>query len=382
MAKKSTTSKKSTTRKKPAARLPKASGAKKLKVAGIGIGGIWRSVHGPAWLEHDQAELVGVCDIQPDKAKRYAQEHGIANACKDYRDILKRKEIDAVDICTSNKFHSEIAVAALEAGKHVFCEKPDAINPAEARRMADAAKASGKTLMVMRNNRFRADAQFVKQYADSGKMGQIYAGRCGWVRRRGIPGKGGWFTTKELSGGGPLIDLGVHMIDLAIWLMGNPRPVSVSGATFCKFAEQEGPSDSEHAAFGEAKAGGIFDVEDLAMGLIRFENGAVLQIEFSWASNIEHEHHFVELRGEKAGTTLGRGEPLKLYTESDNGVICDLVPQLPKPKWGGHRANIYHFIDVVMGRAEPINTPEDGCHMIGVLSAMYESARTGREVRL
>lgn len=382
MAKKTTPRKKSTSKTTSASRPAKASKSRKLKVAGIGIGGIWRSVHAPAWLEHEEAELVAVCDIQRDKAERFAREHDIGYACRDYRDILKRKAIDVVDICTSNKFHSEIAVAALEAGKHVFCEKPDAINPAEARRMADAARASGKTLMVMRNNRFRADARFVKQYADAGKMGQIYAGRCGWVRRRGIPGKGGWFTTRELSGGGPLIDLGVHMIDLAIWLMGNPKPVAVSGATFCKFAEQEGPSDSEHAAFGEAKAGGIFDVEDLAMGLIRFENGAVLQIEFSWASNIEQEHHFVELRGEKAGATLGRGEPLKLFTEAEGGTICDVVPQLPKPKWGGHRANIYHFIDVLQGRAEPTNTPEDGCHMISILSAMYESAETGREVQL
>ena len=234
--------------------------------------------------------------------------------------------------------------------------------------------------MAMRNNRFRADAKFVKRYIDAGNMGGIYAGRCGWIRRRGIPGKGGWFTTKELSGGGPLIDLGVHMIDLAIWLMGNPRPVAVSGATFNKFADDTAEADSEHAKFGEAKEEGTFDVEDLAMGMVRFDNGAVLQIEFSWASNVEEEKNFVELRGEKSGVTLGGGPP-KLFTEIE-GTICDVLPKMPRREPSHHGQHLHHFIDVVQGRAKPINTPEDGVHMIQILTAIYESAKTGKEVTL
>lgn len=352
-----------------------------LRVAGIGTGGIFKSVHIKPLVDHPEVEVVALCDVVEEKAQQLADEYGVKQVFTDYRDVLKLEDVDAVDICTSNKFHSEIAVAALEAGKHVFCEKPDAINASEAQKMADAAKKSGKTLMVMRNNRFRPDTQYLKQYIDAGKMGEIYTGRCGWQRRRGIPGKGGWFTTKELSGGGPLIDLGVHMIDVAIWLMGNPRPVAVTGCTYCKFAEAEGPSDSIHSQFGEAKADGTFDVEDLAIGFIRFDNGASLQIEFSWASNVEAENIFVELRGTKAGSSIGHGQEMRIFGEED-GALVDITPKPVKLKVQGHAANLHHFIDVVHGRAKPIFKPEDGVDMIKILTALYESADTGREVAL
>ncbi len=152
--------------------------------------------------------------------------------------------------------------------------------------MKAAAEKNGKVLMVMRNNRYMQVSTFMKKYINDGKMGEIYAARCGWQRRRGIPGKGGWFTTKAQSGGGPLIDLGVHMIDLTMWLMGSPKPVSVTGCTYTKFADND-VSDSVNSTFGEKMADGTFDVEDLATGFIRFDNGASLSIEFSWASNIE-----------------------------------------------------------------------------------------------
>ncbi len=358
---------------------------KVLNVGIIGTGGIFHGAHAQAWKDMPDAQVIAMCDPKPEKCAKWAAEYGVAeqHIFTDYRELLKVKGLDAVDICTPNLYHSEIAVAALEAGLHVFCEKPDAVNAAEAKRMLDAANASGKTLMVMRNNRFRPDTRWLKRFIDDGHMGEVYTGRCGWVRRRGIPGKGGWFTTKELSGGGPLIDLGVHMIDLALWLMGNPRPVAISGATYRKFAEGAGPSDSEHAQFGEAKGEGTFDVEDLAIGFIRFDNGASLQVECSWASNIEVEKNFVELRGTKAGASVSEGV-MKVFTEQ-SGALCDLAPIPAKAKghWSGaHAANIKHFVEVVFGRAKPTNTPTDGLHMIQILSAFYESAETGREVRL
>jgi predicted dehydrogenase len=323
-----------------------------------------------------------MCDIVPSKALKLAPDWGVpaTRVFADYHDVLALDDVDAVDICTPNLYHSEIAVAALEAGKHVFCEKPDAVSPEKAQAMADAAAASGKTLMVMRNNRFRPEAQFVKRLADEGQLGDMYAGRCGWIRRRGIPGKGGWFTTKELSGGGPLIDLGVHMIDLAIYLMGNPRPVAVSGATYCKFAETDA-SDSVHSDFGEKKADGTFDVEDLAMGLIRFGNGATLQVECSWASNIGTESNFVELRGSKGGCKIASDSPPMVFTEMA-GVPVDIVPRLSKSALGEHGKNLYHFVDVVLRGAEPIFLPVQGVNMIRILAALYESADTGKEVRL
>ncbi|MBP3961728.1 Gfo/Idh/MocA family protein [Paenibacillus lignilyticus] len=353
---------------------------KKLKVAVIGAGGIFQWAHSAPLKNHEELEVVAIVDIDLAKAQAAAEQHGIPQAFSDYRDVIKMEEIDIIDICTPNLFHSEIAVAALEAGKHVFCEKPDAVNPDEAIKMQQAAATSGKVLMVMRNNRFRPASKFIKEWINGGNLGEAYAGRCGWTRRRGIPGKGGWFTTKELSGGGPLIDLGVHFIDLAIWFMGNPKPISVTGATYTKFADADDIAGSEHSKFGEKSEGeGIFDVEDLAIGFIRFDNGASLQIEFSWASNIEQEENFVELRGTKAGFRFSNGK-LGIFGES-NGTVTDLVPHVGEDT-GGHGENLYHFVDVVQGRVNPIFTIDQGVDMIKILSAIYESARTGSEVKL
>lgn len=350
----------------------------KLRIGVVGVGNIFKHSHLPSWLSHPDAEIVAVCDANQEAAQKLADEHGIAKVYSDYNDLIADDKVDVVNVCTPNLYHSVVSVAALQAGKHVFCEKPDAINPDEAVKMAEAAKTSGKVLMVMRNNRFRPVSDFLRTYVDKGHMGEIYTGRCGWVRRRGIPGKGGWFTTKELSGGGPLIDLGVHMIDLAIWIMGNPKPVAVSGSVYTKFAGND-LNDSVHGAFGEKKSGGTFDVEDLATGFIRFDNGATLQLECSWASNIENEGRFIELRGTKSGFSLFNDD-LKLFTEIE-GTLCNVIPQLPKDS-GGHKSNIHHFIDVVQGKAEPIFVPEQGVDMIKILCAIYESAKLGREVRL
>ena len=246
--------------------------------------------------------------------------------------------------------------------------------------MKEAAEKSGKVLMVMRNNRYRSSSAFLKSYIKDGKMGEIYAGRCGWLRRRGIPGRGGWFTTKALSGGGPLIDLGVHMIDLSIWLMGNPKPVAVSGCTYRKFADSQ-ISDSVNSEYGDQVEDGTFDVEDLAMGMIRFENGACLQIEFSWASNIEKEEYFVELRGTKAGSKWSSVSGFSLFSE-EYGKTVDVHPQPSTSGVAPHEGNLRHFADVLLHGAEPMFTPDQGLDMIRILEAMYRSAELGEEVKL
>lgn len=352
----------------------------KLKVGLIGLGSICKHAHMLAYTNMENVEIAAICDILPERVEEFKQKYQMPDVpgFTDYRELLEVEGLDFVDIATPNKFHSIIAVAALEKGLHVICEKPDAVSVEEALKMKNAAERSGKHLMVMRNNRHRKTAKYLKNYILEGKMGDIYCGRCGWQRRRGIPGKGGWFTTKELSGGGPLIDLGVHMIDLAIWFMGNPKPVAVTGCTYCKFADSD-ISDSEHSKFGDKAEDGIFDVEDLAMGFIRFENGACLQIEFSWASNIEEETVFVELRGTKAGAEL-KNEMMKIFSEHDG---C-LVDELPRVKDSGyeHVQNIGHFLDVVLGKTEPDFLPEQGVNMIKILEAMYLSAEKGREISL
>lgn len=353
---------------------------KKWRVGIIGIGGIFKGSHIGEYLDDERLEVVALCDIIEERATEIRDKH-FPNAAvyTDFRELLKDESIDSVDICTPNYLHSIIAVAAFEAGKHVFCEKPDAVNVEEVLKMNRAAEKAGKTLMIMRNNRFSPASQYAKKYIESGAMGDIYCGRCGWQRRRGIPGKGGWFTTKAQSGGGPLIDLGVHMIDLAIWLMGNPKPVTVTGSTYCKFADSD-TSDSVNSDFGDKVSGGTFDVEDLAMGTIRFDNGAQLQIEFSWASNIKQENRFVELRGTKSGLTWRDGD-VEVFTEM-HGQGCDIHPSNLQPEKKEHVLNLINFYDVVIDGKEPVFKPQQGVDMIKILCAIYKSAETGREVVL
>ncbi|MBQ3087949.1 MAG: Gfo/Idh/MocA family oxidoreductase [Clostridia bacterium] len=351
----------------------------KLRICSIGLGGMGRH-HTRAHKELGLTEIVAFCDIIPERAEMMRDEYfPDAKVYTDYREMIEKENPDAVDIATPNYLHSPMAVFALEHGCHVFCEKPDAVSVAEAEKMRDAAEKAGKILMVMRNNRYYTPSVFMKQFIADGKAGDIYAARCGWQRRRGIPGKGGWFTTKAQSGGGPLIDLGVHMIDLAIWAMGNPTPVAVSGCTYNKFADDNADADSENAKFGDAMTDGTFDVEDLAMGFIRFDNGACLQIEFSWASNVDVEKRYVELRGTKAGFSWRSSDEIEVYSE-EHGVLTDLKPQLKGID--GHAANIAHFIDCVQNGTEPDFTPQQGVNMIKILTAIYESAQTGKEVLL
>mgnify|MGYP002516860097 CR=1 FL=1 len=352
----------------------------KLKVGIIGAGGIATHAHAPSYEKIDNIEIVGVCDIIEERAQKLAERLGTKFWCTDYKEIFNIPNLDAVDICTPNYLHSIIAVEALEKGLNVLCEKPDAINTAEAEKMKNAADKSGKTLMVIRNNRFMNMSSYLKKYISDGKMGEIYAARCGWQRRRGIPGKGGWFTTKAQSGGGPLIDLGVHMIDLSMWLMGNPKPIAVSGCTYEKFANSD-VSDSVNSKFGDAKSDGTFDVEDLAMGFIRFDNGACMQIEFSWASNIEKEQRFVELRGTKSGAMWSStDDQLKIFGE-EYGNTVDYLPNLADNPHH-HLGNIKHFADVVLNGAEPMFVPQQGLNMIKILEGFYRSAEEGKEILL
>ena len=354
----------------------------RIRIGVIGCGGIFNGCHVPAYLREEQrVKVVALCDIIGDRAanakKKYFRE---ADIYTDYKQLLEDESIDAVDICTPNYLHSIIAVEALKKGKNVFCEKPDAINPEEAAKMYAAAEESGKLLMIMRNNRFNPNSQYLKQYIDEGHMGEIYVARTAWIRRRGIPGKGGWFTTKEQSGGGPLIDLGVHMIDLAMWFMDFPKPVAVTAMTYNCFSDTE-VSDSVNSKFGDKVAGGTFDVEDLAIGSIRFENGAVLQLEISWASNVEKEDRYVELRGTKAGATW-KNERVMIYEEGKKGKQITrtvqknvLIPQ--------HSENLINFFDVLEGNAEPSYQIYQGAMMMKILDSLYESAENdGKEVLL
>lgn len=354
-----------------------------LKVGIIGCGNIAKDNHIPAYINNNDVKVVSICDINTDKFPPMESKLGKLSKYTDYKEMIDKEKLDMVDICTPNYLHADIAIYAMKKGINVFSEKPDTISVEKALEMQRVQKETGKHLMVMRNNRYWYSTKQLKKMIESGEFGEIYTGRCGWIRTRGIPGRGGWFTTKEQSGGGPLIDLGVHMIDLAIYLMGNPRAVSVSGSIYNKFADVDEKQTSAHATFGEAVKEGTFDVEDLAIGFIKFANGASLQIEFSWASNIEKEINFVELRGTKLGVKWENGI-YSLYNGKTVNKFKQWRSRLNQLRHTGlnHKANILHFIDVINGKAKADFTIEQGVNMIEILCGIYESAYTGKEVLL
>ena len=200
-----------------------------VKIGIVGAGKICQGPHMGAYDKIDNAKIVAICDIDEKKLESVSKRYPDAKLYTDYKEMIENEELDAVDICTPNNYHSIVAIYALNKGLNVLTEKPDAINASEAEKMQKAAEENGKVLMAIRNNRYRPTTKYLKQFIADGKMGEIYAGRCGWIRRRGIPGWGGWFTDKAQSGGGPLIDLGVHLIDMAELLAG--KITSVCGVT-------------------------------------------------------------------------------------------------------------------------------------------------------
>lgn len=355
--------------------------AEKIKAAVIGMGvGI---AHAKGYQANPEAELVAICDADPVRLEERGDELGIAPDMRftDYNEVLKLPEVEVISIGLPNFLHAPVAIAAFRAGKHVLCEKPLACSKAEARSMVAEARANDRQLMVCFNYRFRDDARWLMSMRDAGKLGEIYFARSGWIRNSGIPGFGGWFTNKAMSGGGPLIDLGVHILDLTLWLMGYPRPVSVSGAAFSMF----GPDGRKTTA--RKRGPGGFDVEDLAAGMVRFENGAALQIETSWASHTKpgRDDYFVNLYGTEGGSELYVAN----YTDRDTLTFyaeeCG-QPVLIKPaivnRAAGHELAVEHFVHCIQNNLPVESTGEQGQRLMEIIDGLYESAVSGREVRL
>lgn len=349
-----------------------------MRVGIIGAGSIAVAAHIPGYQKLPDVKVVAISDIDAGQAREVAQKFGIARVFNDYHRLLEMK-LDAVSVCTPTYLHAEAAIAALEAGSHVLCEKPMALNAAQAEQVISVAKRSGKILMMAFNNRFREDTQALKRMIEAGALGEIYFARAGWLRRRGIPGRGGWFTTKAMAGGGALIDIGVHALDLALWLMGNPTPAVVLGAAYAKFGHD--PSRGS-GGWGKPVPGGTFDVDDFACGMIRFSDGATLILEASWASHIEKEQRFLHLLGTEAGAEItGSPQQTRLFTERD-GVLQDTTLRFRDTSQGGHMAEIAHFVECIRTGCQPASTGEDGLRVMRILDAIYASAQAGKAVSL
>jgi predicted dehydrogenase len=344
---------------------------KRLRVGVVGLG-IGRQ-HIEGWRQHPQAEVVAIADADPARLAQVGEQYGIRRRHADLADMLASTPLDVISICTPNVFHKDLTLQALAAGCHVLCEKPMAMNAAEGEEMLAAAERAGRRLMINFSYRFSAQSRALKAQVDAGVFGDFYFGRSVWHRRRGMPGFGGWFGTKALAGGGPLIDLGVHRLDLALWLMGYPKPTWVMGATYDPIARELA-----------RQAGKTFDVEDLAAGFIRFANGATLVLEASWAANIgEAELMETRLLGTKAGLlqkNLNEGYTFDahLYTEM-NGAQFDLHLN---PGTATAPSAMHDYAEAIL-TGQPHPAPgEEGLTVMRLLDAIYESARSGAPVQL
>ena len=352
-----------------------------INVAVVGCGGISES-HLAGYAKNPHANIVALCDLNPEAADRRGEAFGVPKARRftDVREMLAAvPEIDAVSVCTWNAAHADCAIAALEAGKHVLCEKPMSVSVEDAERMKAAADKSGKLLMLGFVRRFGNDCDVLKDFIDKDYFGEIYYAKATYLRRKGCPG--GWFGDKSRSGGGPLIDLGVHVIDLCRYLMGNPRPVSVYGATFDKLGERANIKTKAAYVSQTRAEKPVYDVEDLATAMIRFDNGAVLQIEASFSLNIEKDEGTIQLFGTKAGAKLD--PELSIYGEMNGYMTNVKLSQSTALSFDGLFENeINHFVDCVRTGAPCRNPAEDGVTLMKILCGIYESAASGHEVIL
>ena len=355
---------------------------KKIRAGIIGTGGI-STLHTEGYRKLEDVEIVGLCDIDVPKAQAYADKYGVdrSHVYGDFNEMLAKENLDVCSVTTWNAAHAPAAIAALNAGCHVICEKPMAMNAAEAKAMQEAADKNGRVLQIGFVRRFGNDARVAKDMIDSGEVGEIYYAQAHYLRRHGFPGS--WFGDKAYSGGGPLIDLGVHVIDLTRYLMGNPKPVSAFGAAFHKLGCRPEIKRTKETYMSTVK-GRTFDftVEDLTTAMIRFENGAILTVECSFDANIKSGSGDIQLLGTKAGLQVSPA--VELYTNT-NGYMSNIALTDPVPFDGdAFNREIAHFVDCAKaaeaGKPFTCKAPgTDGIAIMQILDAIYESARTGHE---
>ncbi|MBO7745422.1 Gfo/Idh/MocA family oxidoreductase [Paenibacillus sp. MWE-103] len=354
----------------------------KARVGIIGCGGIANGKHLPSLAQVKEAEIVAFCDIIVEKAEQAKEKYGNeeSKVYSDYKEMLKDASIDVIHVCTPNDSHAAISIDALEAGKHVLCEKPMAKTAADARKMLEAAKRTGKKLSIGYNNRYRADSRYLKQAVDAGELGEIYFAKAHAIRRRAVP-TWGVFLDEEKQGGGPLIDIGTHALDLVLWMMDNYEPQVVLGRAYHKLSQTENAANA-WGPWDPAK----FTVEDSAFAMITMKNGATVILESSWALNsLEVDEAKVSLSGTKAGADMKNGlringeENSRLYVkniELNSGGVAfyegaSETAEVLEAAW---------WIDAVLNDKETFVKPEQALVVSEILEAIYESSATGKAV--
>ena len=366
----------------------------KLKIGLIGCGGIANNKHMPALAKLSaKCEMVAFCDIIPERAEKAAKEYGTADAkvFTDYRDLLALPEVDVVHVLTPNVAHAPITVDAFAAGKHVMCEKPMAHCSADAKAMLEAWKASGKKFTIGYQNRFRPEVQMLHKCCENDELGEIYFAKAHAIRRRAVP-TWGVFPNKALQGGGPLIDIGTHALDMTLWMMDNYEPVSVTGQVFYKLGNL--PQATEGNMFGPWDPE-TYEVEDSAFGMIKFANGAAVQLEASWAINMQTSREAsTTLCGTKAGAEVYSGMSFPqnklIINRGHNGMLTDEeicgAGNVAYFEGGlGEEpglAEARQWLDAIANDTEPLVKPEQAYKVTQILEAIYESSATGKEIVL
>ena len=359
--------------------MDKTAAPLRVGVVGLGFAG---ETHAKAYQKLPGVEVVAMAGLEAERLNKLTAELGIPNALSNWEELVALDDLDIVSVCTPNFLHEPIAVAALQRGRHVLCEKPLARSSAEAQNMVDAATKAGRVLMTAFNHRQRGDVQTLKRYIDAGSLGRVYHAKASWMRRRGIPGMGSWFTSKNMAGGGPLIDLGVHVLDMALYLLNEPDVLSVNAATYAELGPKGrgGRVDDTKTQVSSA-----YEVEDMASAFIRLRDGGTLLLEASWATHSSAGDDFgVTLYGSDGGAEI----KVKNYNWEDTlRIFTDIadVPAEVRPlvtRGEGHLAVVRHFIEVVRSGDWSAHVGQEGLLRTQVIDACYASATEAREVVL
>jgi len=355
---------------------------KKLRIGIVGCGGIANNKHLPAIKKNGNFEIAAFCDIIEEKAQKAKSEYGTKDAAiyRDYQKLMK-EELDAVYVLTPNKSHSFISVAAMKAGKHVMCEKPMAKTYEEAKQMLDTAKETGRILTIGYQNRYRADSTYLKRACENGDLGEVYYAKAHAIRRRAVP-TWGVFLNEEEQGGGPLIDIGTHALDLTLWMMDNYDIESVTGSVYHKLGDQTDQGN----AFGNWDPS-LFTVEDSAFGFIKMKNGATIHLESSWALNtLDVDEAKTSLCGTKAGADMKDGIRINRVKYNHQ---CVEKPNLNaggvaffdgKAECDADGIEQRIFYNAVANGEELVVKPEQAIVVTKILEAIYKSAKTGKTV--
>ena len=332
---------------------------KKVRVAVVGTGNVAQVAHIPAYQSIPSAELVALVDEDMVKCTAIRKQYGVPKAYDDLTKMLEKEDVDAVDICTPNYLHAPMAIAALRSGRHVLCEKPLARNSAEAEKMAETAKQSNRILMVAMNNRFRSDVEVLRTFVRRGELGTTQLVKAGWQRIARDWREREWFTDQRRAGGGALLDLGMPVMDLALWVAGLKKPVRVTCSTF-----------------GKKGKGGV---EDSACAMVYFAGGSCLILEVTWNLLEPKDHSYLEIYGTKGGANL---HPLKIH-KAMHGHLVNVTPTLDGQRnyyRESYRSEINHFIECIQKKKKPLTAGEEAVGVLRILDAMYESDASGKEV--